>query len=210
MPARSPIEGRIGRVLITPGNLVGPTTPSPLATVVSVNPLYVYVDVDETRALRLTRKGDAVARVGFAGEDGYPHEAALDFLDNRVDPQTGTLKVRAVLKNPDGLWGHGLFARVQIPEAAAHDAFLIADLAVATDQDRRFVWVVGADGKVEHRQVKLGPLNGGLRVVREGLTESDLIIVRGLQRVHPGSLVAPQTISMTEAAGLEQIAGVSP
>ena len=89
---------------------------------VSVDPLYVYVDVDETRALRLGRTPGAVARVGFSGEDGFPHEAALDFVDNRVDPQTGTMKVRAVLKNPDGRWVHGLFARVQLPEDSSHEA----------------------------------------------------------------------------------------
>jgi RND family efflux transporter MFP subunit len=207
---RSPIDGRIGRMLVTPGNLVGPTMVSPLATVVSVDPLYVYVDVDETRAMRLPRTGSPVARVGFSGEEGYPHEATLDFLDNRVDPQTGMLKVRAVLKNPDGHWVHGLFARVQLPEDAAHQAVLIADLAVGTDQDRRFVWVVGQDGKVLHREVTLGPLTGGLRVVREGLTTADRVIVRGLQRVRPGVVVAPEVISMNDAAHLENSAGATP
>jgi len=207
---RSPIAGRIGRFLVTPGNLVGPSLPTPLTTVVSVDPLYVYVDVDETRALRLGRTPGAVARVGFSGEEGFPHEATLDFVDNRVDPQTGTLKVRAVLKNPEGRWVHGLFARVQLPEETSHAAVLIADLAVATDQDRRFVWVVDADGKVEHRTLKLGPLNGGLRIVREGLTTEDRIVVRGLQRVRPGAMVAAQTISMADAAQLEKPATVKP
>ena len=207
---RSPISGRIGRFLVTPGNLVGPSLPSPLATVVSVDPLYVYMDVDETRALRLGRTPGVPARIGFSGEDGYPHEVSLDFVDNRVDPQTGTIKVRAVLPNPDGRWVHGLFARVQLPEQASHPAILIADLAVATDQDRRFVWVVGPDGKVEHRTVKLGPMNGGLRVVREGLTTADRIIVRGLQRVRPGAVVLPETISMRDASQLEKLAEAKP
>jgi len=207
---RSPIAGRIGRFLVTPGNLVGPELPTPLTTVVSVDPLYVYVDVDETRALRLGRTPGAVARVGFSGEEGFPHEAKLDFVDNRVDPQTGTLKVRAVLDNPDGRWVHGLFARVQLPEEASHPAVLIADLAVATDQDRRFVWVVGEGGKVEHRTIKVGPLNAGLRIVREGLTALDRIIVRGLQRVRPGAVVAAQSISMREAAQLEKLTEVKP
>jgi len=207
---RSPIDGRIGRILVTPGNLVGPATVSPLATVVSVDPLYIYIDVEETRALRLSRKGGAVARVGFAGEEGYPYEASIDFLDNRVDPRTGMLKVRAVLPNHDGRWVHGLFARIELPENEAHEAILVADLAVATDQDRRFVWVVGADGKVEHRQVKLGPLSGGLRVVREGLTASDRVVVRGLQRVQPGARVNAEVISMDDAAHLERLAGVKP
>jgi hypothetical protein len=115
-----------------------------------------------------------------------------------------------VLPNPDGRWVHGLFARVQLPEEASHSAVLIADLAVATDQDRRFVWVVAPDGKVEHRTVKLGPLNGGLRVVREGLTTADKIVVRGLQRVRPGAVVATQVIPMRDAAQLEKLAEAKP
>lgn len=207
---RSPIDGRIGRRLVTPGNLVGPTLPTPLATVVSVDPLYVYVDVDEQRALRLSRTPGAVARVGFAGEDGYPHEASLDFLDNRVDPQTGMLKVRAVLKNPDGRWLHGLFTRVQLPEDEARPLLLIADAAVATDQDRRFVWVVDAKGNAEHREVKLGPIQDGMRVVREGLKPEDRIVVRGLQRVREGVPLAVETVTMNEAAHPEKVAGVAP
>lgn len=204
---RSPIDGRIGRRLVTPGNLVGPTMATPLATVVSVDPLYVYVDVDEQRALRLSRTPGAVARVGFAGEDGYPHEASLDFLDNRVDPQTGMLKVRAILKNPDGRWMHGLFTRVQLPEDEARPVMLIADSAVATDQDRRFVWVVDAKGNAEHRELKLGPLEGGLRVVREGLSVDDKVIVRGLQRVRDGVPLALETVTMNEAANPDKLAG---
>jgi len=203
---RSPIAGRVGRVLVTPGNLVGPTLPSPLATVVSVDPLYVYIDVDEARALRLKRGDAASARVGFADEAGYPHEAAIDFVDNRVDSQTGTLKVRAVIKNPDGRWMDGLFARVQLPEDGAHDAVLIADQAVATDQDRKFVWVVGADGKAQHRPVKLGQLDHGLRVVREGLSSTDRVIVRGLQRVRPSVEVATEVVAMRDVTRAEKSA----
>jgi RND family efflux transporter MFP subunit len=200
---KAPIDGRIGRIQVTPGNLVGPSTPSPLATLVSVDPLYVYVDVDETRALRLKRGAAASARIGLPGEEGYPHEAAIDFIDNRVDPQSGTMKVRVKLPNPEGRWVHGLFARVQLPEDAAHDAVLVADQAIATDQDRRFVWVVGQDGKVEHRSVKLGPLDHGLRIVREGLSTTDRVIVRGLQRVRPQAEVATQVVAMRDASRTE-------
>lgn len=195
---RSPIDGRIGRMLVTPGNLVGPSLAMPLATVVSVDPLYVYVEVDEARALRLTRGENAAAHVGFPGEEGYPHEANIDFIDNRVDTQSGTLKVRAVVRNPEGRLMHGLFARVQLPEQAPRQAVLIADQAVATDQDRKFVWVVGADGKAQHRAVKLGPLDQGLRVVREGLSGSDRVIVRGLQRVRPNADVALEVVAMRD------------
>jgi RND family efflux transporter MFP subunit len=194
---RAPITGRIGRLLVTPGNLVGPSTPSPLATIVSVDPLYVYIEVDEARALRLARETDVQAAIGFAGEAGYPHEAKLDFFDNHVDPATGTLKVRAVLKNPEGKLTDGLFARVRLPDGApSRPALLIADQAVATDQDRRFVWVVSDDGKVTYRPITLGPLERGLRVVREGLSENDKIVVRGLQRIRPGAAVAFDTVSM--------------
>ncbi len=171
-------------MLVTPGNLVGPSMASPLATVVSVDPLYVYVDVDETRAMRLHGTG-AVAHVGFAGEDGYPHEASLDFVDNRVDPQTGTLKVRLACRIPTGAGCTGCSRALSCRRTRSRPRS-VADPAIATDQDRRFVWVVGADGKVEYRAVKLGPLSGGLRVVREGLTSADRVIVRGLQRVRAG------------------------
>src|SRR2546427_12034272 len=110
---RSPIAGRIGRILITAGNIVGPNTASPLATVVSVDPLYVYVDVSEVEGLRLRGAGGGVARVGFPGEDGYPHEGPIDFIDNRVDPATGALKVRALVPKPDGRPSPGPFARVR-------------------------------------------------------------------------------------------------
>ena len=193
---RSPIAGRIGRILITAGNIVGPGTASPLATVVSVDPLYVYIDVSEVEGLRLRGAGGGVARVGFPGEDGYPHEVPIDFIDNRVDPATGTLKVRAVVRNPDGRLSHGLFARVRLTDGAAREVLLVADRAIATDQDRRFVWVVGADGRARYHAVKLGPLEDGLRVVREGLSPSDRVVVRGLQRVRPGVEVTPELIAM--------------
>jgi RND family efflux transporter MFP subunit len=193
---RSPISGRIGRILITAGNLVAPSTPSPLATVVSVDPLYVYIDVDEVHGLRLRGFGASVALVGFPGEEGHPHRAPIDFIDNRVDPATGTLKVRAVVANPDGRLAHGLFARVRLTDGAQRDVLLVSDRAIGTDQDRRFVWVVGADGKAKYQPVRLGPLEDGLRVIREGLTASDRVVVRGLQRIRPGAEVAPATVSM--------------
>jgi RND family efflux transporter MFP subunit len=198
---RAPISGRIGRIQVTQGNLVGPTLPTPLTTLVSVDPLHVYVDVDEAHALHLGRKNpDApvVAKVGFADEPGHPHDATLDFVDNRVDPQTGTIKMRVVVKNPGGKLTPGLFARVRLPDGVAHDSVLVADRAVGTDQDRRYVLVVGSDDKVQYRAVKLGPLHEGLRVVREGLTTGDRVVVRGLQRVRPGVQVKAQVVAMSK------------
>jgi RND family efflux transporter MFP subunit len=202
---RAPVAGRIGRILVTPGNLVSPTTASPLTTLVSVDPLYVYVDVEEARALRIARphatragflEDGVVAQVGFAGEDEYPHEARMDFIDNRVDPATGTLKIRLVIKNPDGRLTPGLFARVRLPEEDARAAVLVSDRAVGTDQDRKFVLVVDGDNKVQYRAVKLGPLHDGLRVVRDGVAPADRVVVRGLQRVRPGAAVAPELVTM--------------
>jgi RND family efflux transporter MFP subunit len=193
---RSPIDGRIGRRLVTVGNLVGPSTPSPLATVVSVDPLYVYIDLEESRALELLGREPGPARVGFAGEDGYPHVATLDFVDNRVDPATGTLKLRVVVHNPEGRLSDGMFARVQLPRGAPHEALLVNDRALLADQDRRFVWVVGTDGRAQYRAINPGPLEQGLRVVRAGLEPGDRVIVRGLQRVRSGAAVESELISM--------------
>jgi len=212
---RAPVDGRMGRALVTAGNLVGPTTTTPLATLVSVDPLYVYLDVDEARALHLARprvrapSGNAtganavVGKVGFAGEDGHPHEAPMDFMDNRVDPATGTTKLRLVVPNPDGNLTPGLFARVELPDDSARQALLISDHAVGTDQDRKFTYVVDSDNKVQYRAVKLGPLHHGLRVVREGLRMGDRVIVRGTQRVRPGSPVLPTLVTMDS---LDQLA----
>jgi RND family efflux transporter MFP subunit len=219
---RAPVDGRMGRALVTAGNLVGPTNTSPLATLVSVDPLYVYVDVDEARALRTVRPHDAarsvnaagasavVGRVGFAGEDGYPHEAPVDFIDNRVDPATGTTKLRLVVPNPGGHLTPGLFARVELPDDSARQALLISDHAVGTDQSRKFAYVVDGENKVQYRAVKLGPLHHGLRVVREGLHTGDRVIVRGTQRVRPGSSVVPTLVTMDSLDELASVPAAAP
>jgi RND family efflux transporter MFP subunit len=197
---RAPISGRIGRTFVTAGNLVGPNISTPLTTIVSVDPLYVYVDVDEGSALRFGRAmgtAAATANIGFADEAGHPHSGAIDFVDNRVDPQTGTMKVRVVVKNEGGRLTPGLFARIQLPAAEAHDTVLVADRAVGTDQDRRYVYVLDREDKVQYRLVKLGPLHDGLRVVREGLAASDRVVVVGLQRVRPGVQVTADLVPMT-------------
>lgn len=202
---RAPITGRIGRKLVTPGNLIGAGALTPLTTLVSVDPLYVYIDVEEGRG---ATQGSLV-QLGFPGEKGYPHQAKLDFVDNHVDPTTGTRKVRAVVKNEQGTLSHGLFARVRLPSGEAHDSLLISDRAVATDQDRRFVWVVDAQGKVAYRAVKLGPMERGLRVVREGLARDDRIVVAGLQRVHVGSQVAAELVDMASVDDGAKSSGVN-
>ncbi|RYE94476.1 MAG: efflux RND transporter periplasmic adaptor subunit, partial [Myxococcales bacterium] len=209
---RAPIAGRIGRALVTPGNLVSPGS-TPLATLVSVDPMHVYVDVDEARALRYRGQvgaGQLHAHVGFADEDGYPHDGVIDFIDNRVDEATGTVKARAVIANPDGRLSPGLFARMRLPASAERDALLVSDRAIGTDQSRKFVYVVGPDDKVESRTVKLGPLHDGLRVVREGVTGDDRVVVNGLQRVRPGSAVSAKVVAMKESERTAPAPGATP
>jgi multidrug efflux system membrane fusion protein len=127
----------------------------------------------------------------------------MDFMDNRVDPATGTTKLRLVVPNPDGHLTPGLFARVELPDDSARQALLISDHAVGTDQDRKFTYVVDGDNKVQYRAVKLGPQHHGLRVVRDGLHMGDRVIVRGTQRVRPGSSVLPTLVTMDS---LDQLA----
>lgn len=204
----APISGRISRADVTVGNLVnnGQTV---LTTLVSLDPIYVRFDGDEQAYLRYVKlaKDRAAAGekdkpnpvlVGLADEAGFPHAGVMVFLDNEVDPQTGTIRTRARLDNHDRAFTPGLFARVRLLGDQKYDALLINDSAVGTDQTVKYVLVVGADNKVEYRPVKLGPIIDGLRVVREGLKPTDTIVVNGLQRVRPGSPVSPQRVAMGE------------
>lgn len=200
---RSPIAGRAGRALVTEGNLVEPGA-TVLTTVVSLHPVYVYFDGDEQVFLRsadLARDGARNAVfVGLANEEGYPHEGVLDFVDNQVDPRTGTIRSRAVLDNHDRAFTPGLFARVRLQGSQSHAALLVDDKAVLTDQDRKFVYVLGPDNKALRRDVTLGGLDQGLRIVSAGLQPRDQVIVHGVQKVFfPGMPVAPQMIAMGDA-----------
>ncbi len=201
---RSPIQGRTSRAIVTEGNLIsggvsgaGATL---LTTVVSQDPLYCYVDVDERSILKyiqLRREGKRESaldqpipvEMALAGESGYPHTGFTDFVDNIIDPTTGTLRCRGVFPNPERAIGPGFFARMRIPGSGKYPALLIPDRAVGADQSLKFVYVVGAGQKAEFRPVKLGPMIGGLRVVKEGLKAGEQIIVEGLMRVRPGMLV---------------------
>ncbi len=204
----APITGRISRANVTLGNLVtnGQTL---LTTLVSLDPIYVKYDGDEQAYLRHVKAAkdraaagskEAVSPVlvGLADEAGYPHPGVMVFLDNEVDPQTGTIRTRAKLDNHDRAFTPGLFARVRLLGDKKYDALLINDSAVGTDQTVKYVLVVGADNKVEYRPVKLGPVIDGLRVVREGLKVNATIVVNGLQRVRPGSPVSAQRVAMGE------------
>ena len=205
---RAPISGLVGRAEITAGNLVaaGQTL---LTTVVSIDPIYVSFDGDEQVYLKnvglelrgerpSSRTGNNPVWVGLADEQGHPHEGHMVFLDNELDPNTGTIYARGLFPNKDRRFTPGMFARVKLIGSGQYDALLINDSAIGTDQSVKFVLKVGADNKVEYAPVKLGPLVDGLRVVREGLEADDVILVKGLQQVRPGMPVTPQLVAMGE------------
>jgi multidrug efflux system membrane fusion protein len=203
---RAPISGRAGRALVTAGNLAQADA-TLLTTLVSLDPMYVDFDSDEQTYLRynaLARKGERdrshnPVRVGLADEQGYPHVGTVDFTDNQVDPKTGTIRVRAVLANPDRVFTPGLFARVQLEGSAEFRALLIDDKAVLTDQDRKYVYVVGADNTAARKDVTLGGMIDDLRVVSSGLTPKDKVVVDGVQKIFfPGMPVKAAVVSMAK------------
>jgi RND family efflux transporter MFP subunit len=213
----APISGRASRVEVTVGNLVvvGPSGGPLLTTIVSVDPIYVDFDADERSVVRVRKA--AIARgapaepekirdvktpvqIGLADENDFPHRGVITFLDNQVDPSTGTIRVRAVLDNPNKLLAPGFFVRVRVPVSDPKPGLLVTDRAVGTDQDRKYVLVVNDKNVVEYRPVKLGSIQNGLRSVTEGITAQDWIVVNGIQRARPGTTVAPQKVSMRAGA----------
>ena len=206
---RAPIAGLVGRAEITAGNFVaaGQTL---LTTLVSIDPIYVSFDGDEQVYLKnvgLELRGELKSSrdtrnpvwAGLADEQGHPHEGVMVFLDNELDPNTGTIHARGLFHNKDRRFTPGMFARVKLVDSGKYDALLINDSAIGTDQSVKFVLRVGAENKIEYTPVKLGPLIDGLRVVREGLKIDDVIVVKGLQQVRPGMPVTPQLVAMGEA-----------
>ena len=202
---RAPISGVVGKAEITTGNFVsnGQTL---LTRLVSIDPVYVRFQGDEAAYLRRAQaqraQGDAHAAqpvwIGLANETGHPHQGALVFTDNELDTATGTITARAKLANPERLFTPGLFARVKVGEGASHDAVLVRDSAVGTDQNRRFVYVVTPQNTIEYRTVELGALIDGLREVRSGLSPGDAVVVNGLQRVRPGAPINPERVAMAD------------
>ncbi len=196
----SPISGRVSKAEVTMGNLVDGAVI--LTSVVSNNPIYATFDGDEDTFLRVGRVAQngapVTVKVGLANETGFPHEGKLDFVDNRLDANTGSVRMRATFDNSDNTLVPGLFARVQLGgnEAAKTRAILISDRAVGTDQNRKYVYVVTADNKAEYRNVTLGPVHEGMRVVRNGIKPGEKIVVNGLQRVQPGGAVTAQLVAM--------------
>jgi membrane fusion protein, multidrug efflux system len=204
---KSPIDGRVSNMLITPGNLVGTT--SILTTVVSDNPVYAYFDADEQTYLRFAHKSENSSMpvyMGLVDEQGYPHEGRLNFVDNQVDAHSGTIRARAVFDNADGSYTPGLFARIKLVGGKAHDTILIDERAVGTDLGKKFVLALKQDNTVEYRPVTLGANIDGLRVVNQGLAAGDVIVVNGLQHVRPGVLVTPSHVAMqSDNKGLAQV-----
>jgi len=185
---RAPIPGRTGQALVSVGDYVaaGPA-PTLLTTVESVDPVYVYFTTDEHTYLRFASQAlGASVGVGVGDEAGYPHSGKIDFIDNRVDAATGTIRLRAVVPNPDKRLTPGLYARVQLGEGKPVKAVAIDDKAILTDQDRKYVYVLGSGDSVERRDVTLGRIVDGLRVISAGLKGGDRVIVNGTQKVFPG------------------------
>lgn len=211
----APVSGRVSRAEVTRGNLVtgGNNGGTLLTTVVSMDPIYVYFEGDENAYLRyaqMARTGERPSsrdtrnpvRIALANEETFSHEGYVDFVDNVVNPQTGTVRARAVLSNKDGLFTPGLFARVQLLGSGEHEAILVEDRAIGTDQEQQYVLVLAPGNKAEYRKVTLGRKVEGLRVVRSGLGPNDVVIIDGLQHARPGATVNPtlQTMGAAETA----------
>ena len=208
---RAPVSGRVGKLEITTGNLVaaGPGAPV-LTTLVSVSPIYASFDADEqvvTRALRELPGGGATraqveripVEMGLGGDADTPIKGHLQLVDNQVDARSGTVRVRAVFDNADGTLIPGQFARLRMGQVKTGSALLISERAVGTDQNKKFVMVVGADDKANYREITLGADVDGLRIVTSGLKANERVVVNGLQRVRPGALVAPRVVTMSVA-----------
>ncbi|MBI3875727.1 MAG: efflux RND transporter periplasmic adaptor subunit [Verrucomicrobia bacterium] len=202
---RAPIDGRVSREWVTVGNyvsgLAGAATT--LTTIVSVDPIYVYADVDENSLLKFNAlarakklandgNGNVPVELELADEDGFPHRGHIESFDNRLDPNTGSIMLRAVFPNAEGRVVPGLFARIRIPGSERYPALLIDEKAIGTDQAQKFVFTLSSTNTAEYRPVKLGPAVNGKRIVRAGLSAGEKIVVNGLQRIRPGSPVTPQ------------------
>jgi len=204
----SPIDGRVGKDERTIGNLVqGDAPDSPLlTTVVALDPIYATFEADEGAFLKYigaARGKSLKVDVGLANEQGTPHAAELVFIDNQLNPASGTVRMRALLPNPDRQFTPGLYARVRLSDSTQpRRAVMVADRAIGTDQSKRFVLVLDKDNNAQYREVKIGRVYDGLRVIELGLEDGEVIVVNGLQRVRPGSPVTPTKAGMVEPAGV--------
>jgi RND family efflux transporter MFP subunit len=208
---KAQISGRIAKYNVTVGNIVQSGDQSGgtlLTTIVSVDPIYVNFDVDERTVLkaeRLVREGKATSArntivpvyMGLGNESGFSHQGVINYSGNQINPSTGTLPVRGVFPNKDGMLTPGLFVRVRVPIGKPHQAILVTDRAIDSDQGQKIVYTVNEKNEVVVQPVELGPLEGGLRVIESGLKPGDrVIIVNGQQQVRPGALVDPNLVAM--------------
>lgn len=218
---RAPISGRIGRLEVTVGNLVAAGAGASLmTTLVSVDPIYASFNADENTVLRALGSLPASdgpraleripVQMGTATQDGTPINGRLQFVDNSVDVGSGTVRVRAIFDNPDGTLMPGQFVRLRMGQARTEPALVINERAIGTDQNKKFVFVVGEDLKASWREVTLGSANEGLRIVTAGLKPGEKIVVNGLQRIRPGAAVAPEQVPMAEKSELRRVAGAGP
>ena len=210
---RAPFSGRISRRTIDPGNMVK-ADETALTYLVSLNPIYVYFDVDERTFLRLqrlihqgqipsARDGEVPCQMALADDEAgvFPYKGVINFVDNRVDPGTGTLRLRGVFENPHGIIAPGLFVRVRAPVGKPHQAILMTEQALGTDQGQKFVYAVNDKDQAVYQPVKVGRLHNGLRALTEGLQPGQRVVVSGLQRVRPGAQVAPKVVEMPVRKG---------
>ncbi|HVX61449.1 MAG TPA: efflux RND transporter periplasmic adaptor subunit [Pirellulales bacterium] len=200
----APISGRVSRAMIAKGNLVNALAGSAtlLTAIVPLDPIYAYFDVDEPILLHYSRTAGSQGRpmipleMQLADESGFSHQGAVDFIDNKVDPATGTIRLRGAFPNPDGRILPGMFVRVRIRSAEKHAGLLVTDRAVGIDQGRKYLLVATADDKADYREVVTGPLVDGLRVIEQGLKPGEWVIVNGLQRARPGNPVKAEKAPM--------------
>jgi RND family efflux transporter MFP subunit len=215
----APVSGRVSRYVVTVGNVVRSGDQGPgqgggtlLTTIESVDPMYAYFDVDEYTALRIRqlvregksdspRDGGYPVSLGLANEHGHPHRGTINFVDNKVNPKTGTGRLRGVFPNKEQVLLPGLFGRVRVPIGRAHPALLVSDRALDTDQDQKVLYVVNGKNEVVSRPVRLGALHDGLREITDGLKPGERVIVNGLQQVRPGATVEPKLVEMPNGLG---------
>ncbi|HEY2329085.1 MAG TPA: efflux RND transporter periplasmic adaptor subunit, partial [Verrucomicrobiae bacterium] len=211
---RAPIDGRVSRALLTEGNYVSGVAglASLLTTIVSVNPVYVYADIDEDTLLKFNElvaakklgtdgDGKIPVELQLADESNFPHQGYIESFDNKLDPNTGSILLRAVFQNDDSRVVPGLFAHIRIPLSERHSALLVDERAIGTDQANKFVLTLTASNTVAYSPVTLGPLIDGQRIVRSGLAAGETIVVNGLARVRPGMSVTPETEATAKISG---------
>lgn len=214
----APVTGRVSHAELTVGNLVGTGPEAPVLTsIVSVSPVYVNFELDEASYIRFVRNGakgstgvnNLPVFMGLANEADYPYSGRIKSLDNQLDRQSGTLRVRAVFDNTHGELTPGMYARVRTGDSAPRATTLIRDQAVGTDQSKKYVFVVTPENRVAYREVSLGPVIDGWRVVRSGLSKGERIVVEGLQKIRPDDLVDPQPVVDSVAIGIQNTSGRS-